>query len=97
MIGDSSQIVPGLSDGAFSHIIHDPPTLSLAGSLYAGEFYRQLFRVLAGGGRLFHYTGDPNSALGRRVTRGAIRRLRDAGFARVQAFPQAFGLVAQRL
>jgi hypothetical protein len=94
LVGDSYQVVPGLSDGSFSRILHDPPTFSLAGELYSGEFYRQLFRVLARGGRMFHYIGDPSSALGRRVTKGVIRRLREAGFAQVSPCPQAFGVVA---
>jgi hypothetical protein len=96
VVGDSSRVVKALRDGAFSRIVHDPPTFSLAGDLYSGEFYRQLFRLLTRGGRMFHYIGDPESALGRRVTRGAIRRLHEAGFARVRAVPQAFGVVAAK-
>ena len=96
VVGDSSRVVKALRNGAFSRIIHDPPTFSLAGDLYSGEFYRQLFRLLTRGGRMFHYIGDPESSLGKRVTRGAIRRLHDAGFARERAVPQAFGVVATR-
>jgi hypothetical protein len=86
-----------MTDRAFSRIIHDPPTVSLAGELYSGAFYRQLFRVLSQGGRLFHYMGDLDSNLGGRVAKGAIRRLRDAGFARVRPYPRAFGVVAYKL
>ncbi len=96
MMGDACEVVQGLEDGAFSRIIHDPPTFSLAGELYSGVFYRQLCRLLARGGRLFHYMGDPNSDRGGRVTRGAVRRLRDAGFARVDRCPKAFGVVAHK-
>lgn len=94
LVGDSSELVRTMEEGAFSRIIHDPPTLSLAGELYSGVFYRELFRVLAQGGRLFHYLGDPNSRTGARVAKGAIRRLQEAGFARVQPCPEAFGVVA---
>ena len=94
LIGDSSEKVAEFEDGAFSVILHDPPTLSLAGEMYSGECYRQLFRVLRKGGRLFHYIGDPNSSLGHRVTKGVARRLQEAGFARIVYRPDAFGLVA---
>jgi predicted methyltransferase len=70
--------------------------LSLAGDLYAGEFYRHLFRVLRRGGRLFHYIGNLESKHGHRVAPGVVRRLKDAGFARVVHCPAACGLVAYR-
>ena len=96
VMGDSFEVVPGFADESFSRIIHDPPTLSLAGELYAGAFYRQLFRVLKRGGRLFHYIGDPNSKTSGNVTKGVLRRLQDAGFARVVRRPEAFGVVAYK-
>src|SRR5205823_5246081 len=58
VLGDSGERVGEFPDGSFSLVMHDPPTFSLAGDLYAGAFYRQLFRVLAPGGRLFHYIGQ---------------------------------------
>jgi predicted methyltransferase len=86
--------VPTLDAASFARIIHDPPQLSLAGHLYSENFYRELRRVLARGGRLFHYIGDPNSPFGSRTTSGVMRRLHNAGFARVVRRPEAFGLVA---
>jgi len=59
-------------------------------------FYRRLVRVLRRGGRLFHYIGNLESKSGRIVARGAMRRLREAGFSRVVRRPEAFGLVAYR-
>lgn len=94
IVGDSFEEVGSFEDGAFSRIIHDPPTFSLAGELYSGEFYRQLHRVLGRKGRLFHYIGDPNSRSGRNLTRGVSRRLQEAGFSRVVRKPAAFGVVA---
>jgi predicted methyltransferase len=96
LVGNAAELIQTMEDEAFSRIIHDPPTLSLAGELYSGAFYRQLVRVLARGGRLFHYLGDPHSTLGKRVAKGAVRRLREAGFARVRPCPEAFGVVAYR-
>jgi predicted methyltransferase len=94
IVGDSFEEIGSFDDGAFSRIIHDPPTFSLAGELYSGEFYRQLRRVLGRKGRLFHYIGDPNSRSGRNLTRGVSRRLQEAGFSRVFRKPAAFGVVA---
>lgn len=94
VVGDSAEEVTRFAAGAFTRIIHDPPTIGLAGDLYARDFYRELFRVLAPRGRLFHYIGDLSSDLGRRVARGAAERLEAAGFSRITPRPEAFGLVA---
>ena len=94
VIGDAGEIVPTLADASFARVVHDPPQLSLAGHLYSLEFYRELRRVLARGGRLFHYIGDPDSPFGSRTTSGVMRRLHDAGFRRVVRRPEAFGVVA---
>lgn len=96
VMGDTYEIVPAFADESFGRIIHDPPTFSLAGELYSGAFYRQLYRILKRGGRLFHYIGDPNSKASGGVTRGALKRLQEAGFARVVRRPEAYGVVAYK-
>lgn len=96
VMGDAYEVVPTFGDESFSRIIHDPPTFSLAGELYSGVFYRQLYRVLKRGGRLYHYIGDPNSKASGGVTRGALRRLQEAGFSRVVRRPEAYGVVAYK-
>jgi predicted methyltransferase len=96
VMGDAFDVVPTFEDESFTRIIHDPPSFSLAGQLYSGEFYRQLYRVLKRGGRLFHYIGDLNSKSGSTVTRGALRRLQEAGFTRIARHPEAFGVVAYK-
>lgn len=96
LLGDSRELVAQMGEASYSRILHDPPTFSLAGELYSGAWYRELFRVLIPGGRMFHYLGDPSSRLGKRVTGGAIRRLQEAGFVRVRAHPEAFGVVADK-
>jgi predicted methyltransferase len=95
-VGDVFAEIEGFEDGAFARIIHDPPAFSLAGDLYSGAFYRQLFRVLRRGGRLFHYIGNLESKSGHGVLRGAVRRLQEAGFSRVVRRAEAFGLVAHK-
>jgi predicted methyltransferase len=92
--GDSFDIVEELDDETFTRIIHDPPTISLAGHLYSANFYAELYRVLQRGGRLFHYIGDPEGKSGRTLTPGVMRRLQETGFRRVLRQPRAFGVVA---
>jgi uncharacterized protein len=96
LVGDAVEIAPKLEDGSFTRILHDPPMITIAGDLYGEAFYRELWRVLRRGGRLFHYIGDPQSASGRRTTAGALRRLQSAGFTRVTRRPEAFGVLAQK-
>ncbi len=93
-LGDSYDVVPEFDDGSFARIVHDPPMFNLAGHLYGADFYAELYRVLRRNGKLFHYIGDPDSKSGANVTRGAIRRLQEVGFRRVQRHPRAFGVVA---
>jgi predicted methyltransferase len=96
VMGDAFEVVATFEDESFSRIIHDPPVFSLAGELYSGVFYQQLFRVLKRGGRLFHYIGDLNSKSSGTITRGVLRRLQEAGFSRVVQRPEAFGVVAYK-
>jgi len=93
-LGDSYDLIEEFEDHTFTRIIHDPPTLSLAGHLYAVEFYAELYRVLRQKGRLFHYIGNPESRSVRKITKGVIDRLRGVGFSRVTRHPNAFGVVA---
>jgi predicted methyltransferase len=94
IIGDSFEIIQGFKNESFSRIIHDPPTLSLAGELYSQAFYHQLYRVLERGGRLFHYIGDLESRTGKRVVRRVVERLGEAGFKRIRRRSKAFGVIA---
>jgi predicted methyltransferase len=94
VIGDSFEVVAEMESGRFTRVIHDPPAFSLAGDLYSGEFYRELYRVMRNRSQLFHYIGDPESKSGRSITAGVIRRLEEAGFRQVRRAPKAFGVVA---
>lgn len=95
-IGDSDDVIRTFADGSFDRIIHDPPMFSLAGHLYGGEFYRELYRVLDRRGRLFHYIANPDSKSGATITRGVMRRLEEAGFQQIERRPQAFGVIAHK-
>ncbi len=94
IIGDSFEQIAQFEDETFARIMHDPPTFALAGDLYSVAFYRQMWRVLKPGGRVFHYIGDLDSKSGGRVARGVVERLQGAGFARVIPRNEAFGVVA---
>jgi predicted methyltransferase len=94
LIGDSYDVVAGMESGCFTRVIHDPPVFSLAGDLYSGDFYHELYRVMRNQSRLFHYIGDPNSKSGHSITAGVMRRLEQAGFRQVRRVPRAFGVVA---
>lgn len=96
LTGDCEAIITTFESDMFTRVIHDPPTFSLAGELYSGAFYRQLFRVLRRGGRLFHYIGDLDSPSGSKVSKGVIKRLGDAGFRDIRTHPAAFGVVASK-
>lgn len=95
-IGDASEVVEALPTASFDSVLHDPPVVSLAGDLYGHAFYAELARILRPGGRLFHYVGNPHSTSGSRTTKGVVRRLREAGFERVEARADAFGVSAVR-
>ncbi len=96
IVGDAWDTIEKMQDGSFARIIHDPPAFSLGGDLYSRDFYEELYRVLTRKGYVFHYVGDPESKSGRNVTAGVIRRLQEAGFARVVRKPRAFGVVAYK-
>jgi uncharacterized protein len=96
IIGDAVEEIEKFPDSRFDRIVHDPPAMSLAGDLYSGAFYNQLYRVLKPGGRAFHYIGDPGSRSGARTTKGVIRRLGEAGFGKVAGAPDAFGVAVYK-
>ena len=96
IMGDAYEVVPTFEDNSFSAVLHDPPVFSLAGELYSGAFYRELYRILKRGGKLFHYIGNLESKSSGTVVRGALKRLQESGFTRVVKRPEAFGVVAYK-
>ena len=96
-LGDVSQSIMALPDRSFGAILHDPPRFGLAGQLYSQVFYDHMARVLQPGGRIFHYTGDPNRLTsGRNVPQEVAQRLRHAGFTTRLEGDGVFGVLAPR-
>ena len=94
---DILDAIPDLPDAAFDYIVHDPPTLAVAGDLYGDDFYRQLLRVLRPGGKLFHYTGDPGSRSRGQDLPGSVKqRLSTLGFTGARLEPEALGVSARK-
>lgn len=78
---DMSEAIARIADASVDALLHDPPRFGIAGELYSQVFYDQLARVLRRGGRLFHYTGTPNTLTsGRDVPGEVAKRLEKAGF-----------------
>jgi uncharacterized protein len=78
---DVSQAIADIPDVSVDAVLHDPPRFGIAGELYSQAFYDQLARVMRRGGRLFHYTGTPNTLTsGRDVPGEVLKRLQKSGF-----------------
>jgi predicted methyltransferase len=93
IIGDVYEEIRKFSDEYFNFIIHDPPRVSIAGELYSLEFYKQLFRVLKKGGKIFHYVGEPGKRQMKNYKKGILERLRLAGFRNIKKVEYAKGVV----
>ena len=95
--GNSFELIGTMAATSFDSVIHDPPRFSLAGELYSEVFYREIFRVLRRGGRLFHYTGNPHVIKkGSSFVDGVIRRLKAVGFRHVEKVEHLMGVSAQK-
>jgi len=97
VIGDTYTVASVLPESFFDYVIHDPPRHDHAGHLYGLDYYRRLHRLMAPGGRMFHYTGEPRSRYrGVNLQRGVSRRLREAGFTSTRYHPEVMGVTCVR-
>ena len=79
VLGDAFEVLDEF-ENEFDAVIHDPPRMPLAGSLYSLEFYMKLARALKPGGKIVHYVGQLGIHRGRKIWKGVLERLRQAGF-----------------
>ncbi len=94
---DATEVILGFGAATFDLVNNDPPTLSIAGELYADTFYAQLLRVLKPGGKLLHYIGAPGSrSRGLDLNASVTRRLQRIGFAEVHSDSETACVVATR-
>jgi len=77
--GDAREVLPSLQE-VFDAVLHDPPTLKLAGELYSRSFYEEISRVMKPGATFVHYVGEPGIMSRQRVYVGVLRRVRSVGF-----------------
>lgn len=94
--GDAFTAIHELPDGEFDCVLHDPPRLAHAGELYSLEFYKELYRVVNEGGRLFHYTGTPGIKSGKNIPKGVKQRLSEAGFMNIRWVDDCLGFIAEK-
>ena len=78
----------------FDRIIHDPPTFSRSPELYSDEFHKEMFRVLKKGGIIYHYCPLPGKMSGRQFQHTIIRKLKEAGFIKVEYHEKSSGIRA---
>lgn len=93
---DVSKAIEGLSQDYFDCIIHDPPTFKLAPELFTENFYRELFRVLKHGGKLFHYTPLYKISQGYDFPSRIEKKLKKNGFKVLEFKPEEGGIVCRK-
>ncbi len=96
LLGNAVEVVENFPENYFDRILHDPPRFTKVSSeLYTLDFYRELYRILKPGGRLFHYVGEPGRRRCKSMIQGVRKRLKMAGFSIL--FQGAGGIVCERV
>lgn len=94
---DSNEKTQDFKNETFDAIIHDPPTFTFAVELYQPKFYKEVFRILKHGGRLWHYAPNPGKMKDKKPFHAKIeRRLKEAGFKNVIYDEKSNGVIARK-
>ncbi|MFA7676856.1 MAG: hypothetical protein WCY34_01665 [Candidatus Omnitrophota bacterium] len=80
----------------FDSVVHDPPTLKLAGELFSNEFYSEIKRVLRPQGIFFHYIPLYKIKQGFRLSESIKKRLARQGFRNITYSEAACGLLCEK-
>ncbi len=96
ILGNAVDIIKLFDEETFDAIVHDPPRFNIAGELYSFNFYRDLYRVLRRGGKLFHYTGEPGRHSNIDILKGIKNRLYRAGFEEIRWDSKTQGFIARK-
>lgn len=95
---DVVQAMDHFDNGSFNSVIHDPPRFTSAtGDLYGKKFYDALFRVMATGAKLFHYTGSPKKIKTQdKFIKNTIKRLENSGFKSLEFHDHLQGIYGRK-
>jgi len=78
---DISIAIKKLKDNIFDRIIHDPPTIKIAGELYSNNFYKELYRVMKPGAIGYIYIPRPGITKNKQgLEKPIMKRLQEIGF-----------------
>lgn len=98
--GPAEEIIFSLEKESFDCILHDPPTFVVSPELYSRNFYRELYRVLKKGCKLWHYCPEPGKAgpgkKNEKFIANTIKRLTDVRFIDVKHDSESCGILANK-
>ena len=80
----------------FDCIIHDPPTFKLSPELFSEQFYKEMYRVLKGKGRVFHYAPLYKVKRGFDFPKKIKEKLKKTGFKNISYSEEAGGFLCQK-
>lgn len=84
IIGDVVEEIKRFKDNEFDFIIFDAGTPKSSGEFFSLINYREAFRVLKRGGKLYHYLPKHHIKRGRDFGAEVLKRIRMAGFSRIE-------------
>lgn len=88
---DIYEAAKSTSDESFDLILHDPPNIKMSGDLYSLDFYKEMYRILKKGGKLYHFVGSGRIEKGSaNYSVGVSNRLAEAGFKNIKKAYRGF-------